>query len=86
MQPPEGMPVYDVVGDKLGTLIRFNAQVLIVEKGFFVPTDFSIPMAAVARIDADGVWLSLTKDDVPRQPWDGATPADAPLELAGAAI
>lgn len=81
-----GMTVFDAAGDKLGTLVGADPQCLIVEKGFFFPTDFSVPMAAVARVDADGIWLSLTKDDVRREAWDRSAPADALADGTVAAI
>jgi hypothetical protein len=81
-----GMTVFDAAGDKLGTLAGSDAYVLIVEQGFFFPTDFSVPMAAVVRVDADGIWLSLMKDDVRQEAEAGGTPADGLLGVAQAPI
>lgn len=77
------MTVFDVAGDKLGTLVSCDAYGLVVSQGFFFPTEFAVPMAAVARVDADGVWLSLTKDELRQEAWDDALPTSA---VASAAI
>jgi hypothetical protein len=52
--------------------------------GFFFPTQVSVPLAAVARVDADGIWLSRTGDEVRQETGDGGASAAAPVELAGA--
>lgn len=81
-----GMKVFDAAGDNLGTLVGSDAYVLVVEQGFFFPTDVSVPMAAVVRVDAEGIWLSLTKDDVRQEGWAGGAQADAILDVVPAPI
>jgi uncharacterized protein (TIGR02271 family) len=51
----------------------------VVEKGFFFPTDYYIPMSAVASADNDQVYLNLAKDAALQSGWD-AQPTD--LETA----
>jgi uncharacterized protein (TIGR02271 family) len=52
---------------------------IVVEKGFFFPTDYYIPMSAVASYDNDQVYLNLAKDAALNSGWD-AQPTD--LETA----
>jgi uncharacterized protein (TIGR02271 family) len=53
---------------------------IVVEKGFFFPTDYYIPMSAVASADNDQVYLNLAKDAALNSGWD-AQPTD--LETVG---
>jgi len=41
----EGATVYDANGDKLGKVINVQGQSLVVEKGFFFPTDYIVRRA-----------------------------------------
>jgi hypothetical protein len=50
------------------------------------PSDFAVPMAADARVDAEGIWLALTKGNMREEAWDGSALADAVADIAGAAI
>jgi len=61
-----GMPVYDVHGDKVGTIRAWDQQSnsMIIQKGLFFPKDIAVPMGAIARSNTDGVYLSVTKHDV----------------------
>ncbi len=65
-QISEGMTVYDAAGQKIGKVREYNAQggYLDVEKGFLFHKDFYVPSNAVARSDADGVYLQLSQDDL----------------------
>jgi hypothetical protein len=79
-----GMNVYDAAGDKVGRLVGADAWDLIVEQGVFFPTEFAVPIAAVDRVDADGVWLSLGHDEARRLGEDvpvEALPGDPALAL-----
>lgn len=66
----EGIPVFDARGEKIGHVAnqRVQGDALVVEKGWFFPEDFYIPLNAVARNVADGVYLNLNKEDVLNQP------------------
>jgi len=76
----DGATVYDIDGEKVGTLRAYDPQggYLTVEKGFLFHKDFYVPMTRVQGVDADGdVHLSLRKDDLSDIQYD-AIPA-APL-------
>jgi uncharacterized protein (TIGR02271 family) len=61
-----GTSVYDVHGDKVGTVSAWDQQSnsMIIHKGLFFPKDIAVPMGAIARSNADGVYLNVTKHDV----------------------
>jgi uncharacterized protein (TIGR02271 family) len=71
----EGMDVYGADGDKVGKIIGFSDRYFVIEKGFFFPTDYYIPMSAISSIDDDKVYLAFTKDEALNQGWD-RQPAD----------
>lgn len=66
----EGTDVIGADGDKVGKVIGVSDQYFIVEKGFFFPTDYYIPMSAVANYDGAKVYLTVTKDEALNQGWD----------------
>jgi uncharacterized protein (TIGR02271 family) len=74
-----GAEVFGADGDKVGTVAAVYPGYIVVEKGFFFPTDYYIPMSAVASADSDQVTLNLTKDAALSSGWD-AQPTD--LETA----
>ena len=43
---------------------------IVVEKGFFFPTDYYIPMSSIATASDDEVYLTVSKDDALNQGWD----------------
>lgn len=61
-----GTDVFDTNGDKVGTLdqppVRDGA--LVVQKGFFFPHDIYVPLSAASRTTPDGIYLSLSKDQL----------------------
>ena len=70
-----GDEVYGSDGDKVGSVAEVQPSYIVVEKGFFFPTDYYIPMSAVASADNDQVYLNLAKDAALNSGWD-AQPAD----------
>ena len=74
-----GAEVFGADGDKVGTVAAVYPGYIVVEKGFFFPTDYYIPMSAVASANADQVTLTLAKDAALSSGWD-AQPTD--LETA----
>jgi uncharacterized protein (TIGR02271 family) len=62
----EGMPVFDAAGEKVGTVSEHNVQgqYLVLHKGWLFPKDIYVPLNTVQRSDADGVYLSVYKDDL----------------------
>jgi hypothetical protein len=66
-----GAAVFGSEGDKVGKIIGITNSYILVEKGFFFPTDYYIPVSAIAREDADGnAYLSVGKDEALDLGWD----------------
>jgi uncharacterized protein (TIGR02271 family) len=65
-QIPLGATVYDAAGDKVGTVAEYDLQAgyLLVEKGWLFHKDIYVPTSAISRIDENGVYLQLYKDDL----------------------
>ena len=70
-----GAEVFGADGEKVGTVAAVYPGYIVVEKGIFFPTDYYIPMSAVASSDNDQVYLNLAKDAALNSGWD-AQPAD----------
>jgi len=72
----EGTPVYDVNGSKVGTVSEQGVQGdnLVLQKGLFFPHDYFVPLRLVTHVDADGLYLNVTKDDVTNETFDNAAP------------
>jgi uncharacterized protein (TIGR02271 family) len=69
-QIPEGVDVVGAEGDKVGKVVAAESNYVVVEKGFFFPTDYYIPLGAIASFDGDKVYLNVTKDEALNQNWD----------------
>jgi hypothetical protein len=69
-QPAVGDAVFGADGDKVGTILALEPGYLVVEKGFFFPTDYYIPLTAVSRSGDGEVYLNVTKDQALNQGWD----------------
>jgi uncharacterized protein (TIGR02271 family) len=65
-----GDDVYGSDGDKVGTVAEVQSSYLVVEKGFFFPTDYYIPTSAVASASDGQVYLNVTKDAALNSGWD----------------
>src|SRR5688572_13470130 len=65
-----GAEVFGADGDKVGTVAVVYPGYIIVEKGFFFPTDYYIPMSAVVSYDTDRVYLTVSKDAALGRGWD----------------
>jgi uncharacterized protein (TIGR02271 family) len=70
-----GAEVFGADGEKVGTVAEVYPGYIVVEKGFFFPTDYYIPMSAVASADNDQIYLTLAKDAALQSGWD-AQPTD----------
>jgi len=66
----DGAEVRSSDDEKLGKVISNDGSFLIVEKGFFFPTDYYVPTSAVSSVDGDTVYLSVTKDVALNSGWD----------------
>jgi uncharacterized protein (TIGR02271 family) len=65
-----GDDVYGSDGDKVGTVADVQASYLVVEKGFFFPTDYYIPFSAVSQVSDGRVMLNMPKDAALNSGWD----------------
>ena len=77
VQITEGTDVYGSDGDKVGSVVAVQPSYVVVEKGFFFPTDYYIPTSAVASYDDGRVYLAVTKDEALNQGWDTEPTGDA---------
>jgi uncharacterized protein (TIGR02271 family) len=69
-QDLSGAEVFGADGDKVGTVSAVYPGYIIVEKGLFFPTDYYIPMSAIASYDTDRVYLNVSKDAALGRGWD----------------
>jgi uncharacterized protein (TIGR02271 family) len=65
-----GDDVYGSDGDKVGKVAEVQPNYLVVEKGFFFPTDYYIPMSAVAGASDGQISLNVAKDAALNSGWD----------------
>ena len=65
-----GDDVYGSDGDKVGTVAEVQPSYIVVEKGFFLPTDYYIPTSAIARASGGQVYLNVAKDAALNSGWD----------------
>jgi len=70
-----GADVFGADGEKVGTVAAVYPGYIVVEKGFFFPTDYYVPMSAIASFDNDQVYLNLARDAALQSGWD-AQPTD----------
>ena len=73
----EGMTAYGAEGEQVGKVVAVDPNYVVVEKGFFFPSDYYIPASAIARADEDDLYLVFTKDEALRQGWDRPPTASA---------
>jgi uncharacterized protein (TIGR02271 family) len=65
-----GDEVYGSDGDKVGTVAEVQAGYIVVEKGFFFPTDYYIPLSAIASASGGQVYLSTTREAALNSGWN----------------
>jgi hypothetical protein len=70
-QLADGAPVYDETGARVGTLnLRETAEYLVIEPvGGGAP--LFVPLSAVGRSDASGIYLDMTADELSNPAWHG---------------
>ena len=83
----EGTPVYDSVGDKIGSISSHNVEgaYLVVQKGILFKHDVYVPLQSIARNDADGVYLNMTKDQALNQDWQNPPQGTSGATMGNAA-
>jgi hypothetical protein len=75
-EPLTGIDVYGSDGEKVGKIVSAHDGYIVVEKGFFFPTHYFIPVDAVGAIDGEKAYLTVTKVNALSRGWD-IDPADA---------
>ena len=65
-----GATVYGADNGRFGQVAGSYRNFLIVERGFFMPVDYYVPMSAVSRVDGDIVVLSVSRDAALTQGWE----------------
>ena len=80
-----GDDVYGSDGDKVGTVAEVQASYLVVEKGFFFPTDYYIPMSAVSSASDGQIYLNVAKDAALNSGWD-TVPDVVPTGMTDSAV
>jgi hypothetical protein len=63
---PAGMPIYDCNRQKLGVVSEAGRQeqYLIMKEGRLFHRDVAVPVSAIARSDADGIYLNRTREEI----------------------
>jgi hypothetical protein len=74
-QYPDGSRVLCADGQPLGEVVATYREHLIVERGYFFPTNFYVPYAAIAEAGGGDIVLALTGHDALSQGWH-IPPAD----------
>jgi hypothetical protein len=79
----EGANVFDVNGEKVGSVSGYNAQgeYLTIQKGWLLTHDIYVPSNAIGRVVASAVHLNLSKDDLKDQRW-ATQPTSRPVSRA----
>lgn len=60
----KGTTVYDAAGEQIGSVHSYDPDDnrLVVQRGLLAHREVDVPADAIARVDADGVYLSLYHD------------------------
>lgn len=63
---PAGLPVFDCHGEQLGVVSAVGVleRDLMMRVGRLLHRDVAVPISAIARSDAHGVYLNRTKQDI----------------------
>lgn len=80
-----GTTVYGSDGEKVGDVAEIQSEYIVIEKGFIFTKDLFIPMTTIASQDADGVRLSMTKNEVENHDWSTPPPLHVEKEAPGPA-
>lgn len=65
----QGTDVLCTDGKKIGEVVDVIGNHLVVERGFFIPSDIYVPRGAISGHDDAGLYLNLTKPQVESQDW-----------------
>lgn len=61
---PNGTPVYDAAGERIGTVCDADIDALIVARGRFFVHEYAVDMADVDRLERGRLVLRVSKDAV----------------------
>jgi hypothetical protein len=78
----EGDEVYGGDGGKVGKVVAVRPRYVVVEKGFFFPTDYYVPTSAISTYDGNRIYLTVTKDEALNQGWDQEPVEDTVMDAA----
>lgn len=65
-----GADVIGTCGHKVGEVVAIRPDHVVVEKGFFMPTDFYVPKSAIEKNNEHGLFLNVTKEYALHHGWD----------------
>jgi uncharacterized protein (TIGR02271 family) len=65
-----GDDVFGSDGDKVGTVAEVQSSCIVVEKGFFFPTDYYIPTSAIASAGDGQVTLNMAREAALDSGWE----------------
>jgi len=65
-----GADVIGACGHKVGEVVAVRPDLVVVEKGFFMPSDFYIPKSAIEKNNEHGLYLNVTKEHALHHGWD----------------
>lgn len=65
-----GADVIGTCGHKVGEVVAVRPRHVVVEKGFFMPSDFYIPKSAIGKNNDHGLYLNVTKEQALHHGWD----------------
>jgi uncharacterized protein (TIGR02271 family) len=66
----QGDDVFGADNEKVGKIADVQSGYIVVEKGFFFPTDYYVPTSAIASAGDGRVYLNVTKDAALQSGWD----------------
>ena len=78
-----GDDVYGSDGDKVGTVAEVQPTYLVIEKGFFFPTDYYIPVYAITQVGDGQIVLNVSKDAALHSGWETLPAAGTTLTEPG---
>lgn len=80
-----GADVVGVDGDKIGSVKEVFPDYIVVEKGWFFPSDHYIPASAISDANENTVFLNVSKDEALKKGWENPPTGTAATGTAAAA-
>lgn len=81
----EGTPIYDAAGDKVGVVggPTGTHNYIVAQKGWLFPKDIYIPLGAIRSAGPNGVYLTLSKDELKDERYQNRPVAGTEVAAAG---